>query len=240
MEGNFWQGLWIGKEPAGDTHVRSREVVRPTGGIVRGKFPSRKNGRMVHYEGLLELDAIYYFETSPNIVLYREQLAKIFYPDGARLRRYTPDFEVTLHTGEVVNIEVKPKAKLVSPEIREKFESISEYYARRGDPFVILHDEVIRKKPRLTNLKLIYHQAVRIPPNLHAAEIAVQRFSLEFPMSLSACIERLSTRQVCTFCLLMSGLLRCSLDQPITYETSIELSPDTNHAWFFLAKEYGF
>jgi len=240
MEGNFWQGLWIGKEPAGDTHVRSREVVRPTGGIIRGKFPSRKNGRMVHYEGLLELDAIYHLETSPNIALYREQFAKIFYPDGDRIRRYTPDFEVILHTGEVVNIEVKPKAKLASSEIRAKFERISGYYARRGDRFVILHDEVIREKPRLANLKSIYHQSARIPPNAHAAEIAVQRFSREFPMPLAACIERLSSRQVCTFCLLMSGLLRCSLDQPITYETSIELSLETDHAWFFLAKEYGF
>jgi hypothetical protein len=34
---------------------------------MRGKFPSRKNGRMVHHEGLLELDAIYLFEASPLI-----------------------------------------------------------------------------------------------------------------------------------------------------------------------------
>jgi hypothetical protein len=147
---------------------------------------------------------------------------------------------VILHTGEVVNIEIKPKEKLTSPEIRAKFESISGYYARRGDQFVILHDEVIRTKPRLANLKSIYHRAARIPPNLHAAEIALQRLSREFPMSLAACIERLTTNQVCTFCLLMSGLLRCSLDQPITYDTSIELALETDHAWFFLAKEYGF
>lgn len=54
---NMWQGYWQGKAPSGIPHQRAREILRPTGGIVRGKFPSRKNGRMVQHEGLLELDA---------------------------------------------------------------------------------------------------------------------------------------------------------------------------------------
>ena len=117
MASQLWQGTWLGRSPAGDQHRRSREVVRPTGGIVRGKFPSRKNGRMVHHEGLLELDAIYLFEASPQIVRYREQPVTIKYPDGARLRRYTPDFELVLTTGEVVLIEVKPMRSLKDDEV---------------------------------------------------------------------------------------------------------------------------
>jgi len=54
---------------------------------------------MVHHEGLLELDAIYLFETSPRVVRYREQPPTIHYADGAKLRRYTPDFELLLVTG---------------------------------------------------------------------------------------------------------------------------------------------
>ena len=195
---------------------------------------------MVHYEGLLELDAIYHFETSPRIALYREQLARIFYADGNRLRRNTPDFEVILHTGEVVNIEIKPKAKLAHPDIQAKFERISEYYAKKADQFVILHDEIIRKKPRVTNLKFIYHRAARIQPSLHAAKIVMGRFASAFPMSVATCIERLSERQICTFCLLMSGFLRCCLDHPITYKTPVEISMEEDHAWFYLAEEYGF
>ena len=60
MSANPWRGRWHGRTPAGDIHRRAREVISPSGGIVRGKFPSRKNGRMVHHEGLLELDAIYF------------------------------------------------------------------------------------------------------------------------------------------------------------------------------------
>lgn len=40
MASNLWQGTWQGRSPAGDQHRRSREVVRPTGGIMRGKFPT--------------------------------------------------------------------------------------------------------------------------------------------------------------------------------------------------------
>ena len=50
-----------------DTHYRSREVISPSGGIMRCKFPSRKNARLVHCEGLLELDAAYAFELHPGI-----------------------------------------------------------------------------------------------------------------------------------------------------------------------------
>ena len=47
-----------------NAYRRAREVISPSGGIMRSKFPSRKNKRMVHCEGLLELDAAYLFEVS--------------------------------------------------------------------------------------------------------------------------------------------------------------------------------
>lgn len=116
MPHHLWHGNWRGKIPDGDVHQRARTIIRPTGGIVRGKFPSRKNGRMVHHEGLLELDAIYLFEASPLIARFREQPITIQYPDGTRLRRYTPDFELVLATGEIVLVEIKPARRLASTD----------------------------------------------------------------------------------------------------------------------------
>ncbi|WP_230369777.1 Tn7 transposase TnsA N-terminal domain-containing protein [Paludibacterium denitrificans] len=120
MSTNMWRGRWYGMSPQGDAHQRAREVVRPTGTIVRGKFPSRKNGRMVDHEGLLELDAIYLFECSPEIVRYREQPLTLTYPDGHRLRRYTPDFELVLRSGEIILVEIKPTRSLVNDEVQHK------------------------------------------------------------------------------------------------------------------------
>ena len=50
-------------------------------------------------EGLFELDAIYHFENSPLIAAYTEQPETVQYPDGNRLRHYTPDFELFLADG---------------------------------------------------------------------------------------------------------------------------------------------
>lgn len=207
---------------------------------MRGKFPSRKNGRMVHHEGLLELDAIYLFETSPEIVRYREQPATVQYPDGPRLRRYTPDFELLLATGEVVIVEVKPIRFLEKEEIRIKFECIEEYMHSAGTSFVILTDKIIRQQPRLSNLRWVYHEAARIPPTKIAAQIAMSRHAERFPASIMTAREFLSERHIDPFSLLLAGMLRCSLETPITFDTSINISTEADDGWFWIAKEYGF
>ena len=216
MATHLWQGTWQGKSPAGDQHRRSREVVRPTGGIVRGKFPSRKNGRMVHHEGLLELDAIYLFEASPQIVRYREQPVTIKYPDGARLRRYTPDFELVLTTGEVVLIEVKPMRSLKDEEVRHKLDCVAAHLKRSAQVFVILTDEIIRQEPYLSNLRWVYHQAPRVSPSAEAGRTAVRRHRNRFPLP------------------------RCELGQAISPDTQITLATEADHGWFWISHEYCF
>jgi hypothetical protein len=165
-----------------ETSRRAREVVRPTGGIVRGKFPSRKNGCMVHHEGLLELDALYLFEWSAHILRYREQPLTMTYPDGNRLRRYTPDFALTLIDGSKVLLEIKPISNLNKPNIHHKFLCIADHLRRSEQAFEVITDQVIREQPRLANLKLIHHGAKRFPVSHDALRIGLQRFARHFPM----------------------------------------------------------
>lgn len=238
---NFqWYGLWRGRVPDGDTHMRARTIVRPTGGIVRGKFPSRKNGRMVQHEGLLELDAIYLFETTYRVVRYREQPMTLHYPDGARLRRYTPDFELVLNSGEVVLVEVKPTRSLRDPEVRHKLDCIAAHMQRTERTFVILNEEHIRREPRLFSLRWTLNQAPRIPPTYKAAHAALVRVQAGFPMSLRDASTCLSMHNVDPYSLLLSGLLHCSLDIPMSLETFVHLTEEPDHAWFWISKEFGF
>lgn len=240
MSGNLWPGTWRGRSPAGDVHRRAREVISPSGGIVRGKFPSRKNGRMVHHEGLLELDAIYLFETSPRIAKYREQPPTISYPDGTRLRRYTPDFELLLASGEIILVEVKPQRSLADDEVRHKLDCVTGHLQRSLQPFVILTDEAIRQEPRQSNLRTIYHRAARIPPSLTALEAALDQHRRQFPASIQCATELFLERMVDPYCLLMAGLLRCQLDQPISADTHLQLSEENNDDWFCIAPGHGF
>lgn len=240
MPSNLWQGRWQGRAPKGDTHHRARQVISPSGGIVRGKFPSRKNGRMVHHEGLLELEAIYLFETSPLIVRYREQPETIHYPDGARLRRYTPDFELVLSSGKVVLIEVKPVRSLQDEEVRHKLDRIAEHMQRSATPFIILTDAVIRQEPRLSNLRWVYHRAARVPPSPDAVALAASRYRSRFPLAIHAAANLLGECGIDPYSLLLAGLALCPLHERLTPETLIHLTEETHDAWFYLAQEHGF
>lgn len=240
MPDHLWQGRWRGRTPAGDSHQRAREIVRPTGGIVRGKFPSRKNGRMVQHEGLLELDAIYLFETNHRIVRYREQPITLTYPDGARLRRYTPDFELVLDSGQIVLVEIKPRRSLADLEVRHKLNCVAAFLSRSGRPFIVLNDGVIRQEPRLANLRWVYHQATRVPPTPDAALSSLRRHGAEFPMSFRTARARLSGSQVDPASLLLAGWLHCTLDTPVSLDTPLELNKENEDDWFWIAKEHGF
>jgi hypothetical protein len=238
MSLNLWNGRWRGLTPAGDVHRRARNVISPSGGIVRGKFPSRKNGRMVHHEGMLELDAIYLFESSPRIVRYREQPITIRYPDEAKLRRYTPDFELVLTTGEQIYVEVKPTASLQHQKVRHKLSCIAEHMRRSDKVFVILTDDAIRQEPRLSNLCWLWHRAPRIPPTPDAIRVAINTYRNCFPLSIAAASTVLKTNGLGPYSLLLAGQVRCSLEQPISDDTLIELEADND--WFFIVQEYGF
>lgn len=134
---------------------RVREPIKNYCGLFRGKFPSRKTGRMVHWESLLERDAALLFEFSPGVISFREQPCKIFYNLDGRIRRYTPDFEITLTNGEILIVEVKPAVRLQRSEEKHRFSRITQYFSERGYRFILLTDEMIRQPILLRNLRIL-------------------------------------------------------------------------------------
>lgn len=240
MSITMWQGQWQGKAPSGNAHQRAREILKPTGGIVRGKFPSRKNGRMVQHEGLLELDAVYLFETHPGIVAYREQPLTLRYPDGPRLRRYTPDFELVLVNGEVVLVEIKPTRSLADAEVRHKLDCVEQHLRREGRQFVVLTDQHLRREPRLSNLRELYHRTPRIPPTLAAACQAIQHIAVALPLTLEDTQRALAATGIDPVSLLLLGLLTCELDTPVTSETLLQLHEEAGDGWFRITQTHGF
>lgn len=66
MNTSPWHSWW--QPPGRPSHTPARRVVRPTGGIVRGKFASRKNKQTVEFEQLLELDLMYLLEAAPSVL----------------------------------------------------------------------------------------------------------------------------------------------------------------------------
>lgn len=175
MSTTLWSRRWTGRASVGDAHRRSREVISPSGGIMRCKFPSRKNGRLVHCEGLLELDAAYLFEAHPRVALYREQPAPVLFPDGERIRRYTPDFELTLDSGTLIWVDVKPARSLADEAIRRKLRCIQDHMRRCERQFLVLTDEELQAEPRQSNVRTIWRRSSRTLPSRGAALVMNKR-----------------------------------------------------------------
>lgn len=131
----------------------SRRVITRSGRHFRGRYPSRKLGRMVAFESLIERDVILLLEFSRGVQSYQEQPARIVYSDGQTVREYFPDFEARLVSGQQVHIEVKPSARLVSPKVARKLQQIAAHYAQhRDEQFRVVTELEARKEPLHTNL----------------------------------------------------------------------------------------
>lgn len=195
---------------------------------------------MVHHEGLLELDAIYLFEASPQIISYREQPRTILFPDGERLRRYTPDFELTLSTGALVLVEVKPCRSLLNADVRHKLQRVTMHLQRSAQPFVVLTDEILRREPRQSNVRSLYHQTSRRWPTDAACINALQAHRPRFPLQWSAVKQRLADRSIHPANLLFKGLLKCDLDVPLSHDPMLHLTEEDGDAWICIAQGHGF
>lgn len=240
MSISLWGGTWRGRASAGDTHTRSRQVISPSGGIMRAKFPSQKNGRLVHCEGLLELDAAYLLEVSQAVARYGEQPEPFYYPDGNRTRRYTPDFEVTLTSGEIIWVEVKPVRSLAKAEVCRTLDCVAAHLQRSGKPFAILTDEVLRQEPRRTNARLICHRADRNGASVLKLRSALSRGATPLPGPLRTVAPALAANGLNPYSLMLAGALRVDLTQPISPSSEVSLVPENAHAWFRLTEEHGF
>ena len=240
MFSQSWKGDWRGQQPAGDVYTKARKVVRPTGTMMRGLFPSRKNGRMMEFEGLLERDAMILFETSSKIVRYREQPIKIRYPDGNRLRLYTPDFELVLCTGEIILVEIKHHSSLKNDELRHKLDCISRYFLGLHQPFLTLTDQAIRQQPRLANLYQVCKDLPRIWPTEAALRSRYIQYQSLFPMSYKQANHTLSASQISLSSLIVSGLVTLDIQQPIETDTQIQIIKEQMHESLWIAKEYRF
>ena len=240
MSISLWGGTWRGRVAAGDTHTRSRQVISPSGGIMRAKFPSQKNGRLVHCEGLLELDAAYLLEVNQAVVRYGEQPEPFHYPDGNRTRRYTPDFEVTLDSGEVIWVEIKPVRSLAKPEVRRTLDCVKAHLQRSGKAFVILTDDILRQEPRRSNARLICHRADRNGASVPKLNSALSREATPLPGPLGAVTAALTLWGLNPYSLMLAGALRIDLTKPISPSSEVSLVPENAHAWFRLTEEHGF
>lgn len=219
---------------------RVRRVITRSGAIFRGKFPSRKNGRMIHHEGLIERDACYLFEMHPLILRYQEQPLKLEYPGGHRLRNYTPDFELTLRTGEKVLIEIKHSEILARNEVREKYDNIGAHLSSEGIEYVIITEEVIRIEPRLTSMKRASAVLTFPSPTDDFICAAISPLIANDRPTISELDDYLKHQGLTAADLLAKGYLICDLDTEISSSTTVSILKEPDHEWLRISEKLPF
>lgn len=144
-------------------HMRVRKVVTRSGKRFRGKFPSQKMNKMVHWESLLERDAIFHFEYHPLVVKYQEQPSIEFYYDQyGEQHRYIPDFLVTFKDDSELLVEIKYVCDLANKKARDKYQAIAQRFEEQGRRFRVMTEVDIRREPLLSNLQHIHRGGKRI------------------------------------------------------------------------------
>lgn len=135
----------------------SRKVVTYRSGHFTGWVPSRKNGRVVQYESILERDYIQLIEADPGVESYTEQPTAMRWDDGDRHYETTFDFEVKRIDGSKYLAEVKPLAKV------QKY-GLDDLYG---------HARAHAKKNKYSDLELWTEREIRAMPRLANAELMI-------------------------------------------------------------------
>ena len=206
---------------------------------MRCKFPSLKNGCLVHCEGLLELDAAYLFEAHRRVVRYREQPDRRYYPDGDRIRRYTPDFELTFDDGSTVLVEIKPERSLAALDVQKTLTAVRSHLSRASLPFVVLTDAELRLEPRQSNVRLIHRRAGRKWPTADAARVDLSRHLGCLPMPLREAEAAFkASGAINVYTLLLLGLLRFDQSLPLDASTLLYLSQEHDDELICLTQKH--
>lgn len=180
---------------------------------------------LIWYESLNERDYMYLLEIDPDVVSYSSQPLKISYTLDDQVQRYTPDFLVERRSKQQI-VEIKPNSQLDNDKNLKLFQSMTSISQSQGWEFVVITDEMIRREPLLSNVKLLYRYA-QIPLTLQHLIVCHQYLSNQPPITLLTAFQDLQPQGVSQEILLkliFLGFLETDLMNQLGSHSQISLS----------------
>lgn len=215
-------------------NIRAREPITRSRGMVRGQFPSFKMNRMVARESQLERRACYLFEFSKGVKSFREQPITFKIPFFDKVRRYTPDFELILSTGEIVYVEIKPENKLQDLDVLSFYNNISVQLNRESYQFIVITDKELINPIRERNLIILRAYQQQLLSNYEIEQTISWFKQRAKPIYLKELMTFLSsTHRAYTF--IVQGLISIDLDKPFSEDTIIDYLKEDDHESYLFA-----
>ena len=200
--------------------MRARKVITRSGRKIRGKFPSRKLGKQVHWESPLERDAIVMFEVHPLVLSYQEQPIEETYYDSKGLpHKCYPDFRIRSLEGQELLVEVKRNADLKRPSVRGKLERIALHFEQKGMRYRVITETEIHRQPLRANVARLW-DALRSAQISDGARAIVAALRADRLFRASELAAQLGSEHV-LLALIGSGLLRTNLEAAWTPESAV-------------------
>lgn len=192
-----------------------------------GAIPSRKLGRMVHFESLTERAYIYLLEHDWQVERYEEQPCRIRYRLAGKEHHYTPDVAVFWREGPPSLVECKPTAHLDDPDNQLKWTAARLWCARHGFTFAVVTEALVQQHAiLLDNLgALASHAYQRCAPQALDAVLAIVQAE-GVPLAVGSVVERLpqlgrEQTRACIWHLLATGTLTADLTMPLHIKTTL-------------------
>lgn len=205
-----------------EPHLRMREVVRRSNYRATGKFPSRKNGRMMHWESPYELAAFLILEVSSHVRSYQEQPAEIRFLSDSGRQTHFPDILVGLISGNQVFVEVKPTSMANDYALSSRTQRLKSLLSPRGYRYVMVLPEQLESEAYLENAKhLLLHWKpfMSIAPWEKVRNVMHKKNQMPLAQLLQALAHADARTWVSQF--LLNGTLLCDLSKPLRNESII-------------------
>lgn len=205
---------------------RMRKVVARFNFRMTGKYPSRKNNRMVQWESHHELATFRILEICSYVKSYREQPARIIFCDEDKVTHiHYPDILVQLKSGLELFLEVKPERATKNNDLMQRTNLLQRLLQPRKYQYLLVFPEQIDSEAYLENaIHLLKYNNCSLPENVIEIVRRIYRDNNYMKLgSLVLSLEHESARSW-IYKMLITGDLECDLSKPLNAETIINWS----------------
>lgn len=204
-------------------------IIKNRYGKNTGYFASKKMGRMIQYESLLERDIIYILEYDKNISKYFEQPVEIKCMYFGVIRKHYPDFKCVFADGHTELWEAKPYNKLEDPDVKKNIYLGESYCQQRGWIYKVITDKQIYSNSLVDNIQFLTYYRKQPECSDEIIRQIVQSVVLEEFTTISKILKFLVNVKSeillqCVYYLIYTQVLHVDLTQALNFESVIALS----------------
>lgn len=113
----------------------------------RGTYTSAKCSKVIRYRSRWELLYAQYLDAQPSVASYEYEPYAIEYVSNVRtgrIRKYWPDFEITMHDDTKIIVEIKPAKKVIQAKNMKKAYYAKQFAAQSNKSYVILTENELK------------------------------------------------------------------------------------------------